>query len=365
MTIFTRIHTVLAGVLRGRAAPSAAIALLLAALLPGGLHRAAAAELRLLTWEGYAEDAWIKPFEAATGAKVSKTYVASNDEYMAKLAAGGGDYDLVVIVSSLAQDAIDAGFVQPLDMSVVTNFKQLYPRFQQLPFIMKDGKVYGAPTFMGITPITVNAKVIPDRTDFDLLFDPQYAGKITMWDDVSTIGDVAAAMGYEDIWNLTDEQLEAVKKKMIDQKKLIRKYWTQAGEVIELFQNNEVVATNSWNYVTSALLAQKYPAREFIPARPLGFIDSHFVVKGSKNAALANQFINHIISAEAQARIGEISGYLVTNPEAQTLMDPKVWDRLKAQQQPELLAKVKFWEKIPRRGRYLELLNEVKAAAVE
>src|SRR5215475_12681856 len=55
----------------------------------------AAGELRLLTWEGYAEDAWVKDFEQANGVGVTKTYVGSNDEYMAKLAAGGGDYDLV------------------------------------------------------------------------------------------------------------------------------------------------------------------------------------------------------------------------------------------------------------------------------
>jgi putative spermidine/putrescine transport system substrate-binding protein/spermidine/putrescine transport system substrate-binding protein len=351
MTAFT--------ILRRTLTAAAAMAVAVGMLQP---LAAGAKELRLLTWEGYAEDAWVKSFEEKYDATVSKTYVGSNDEYMAKLAAGGGDYDLVVIVSSLAQDAIDAGFVEPLDLSLIPTFKDLYPPLQALPFIQKDGKVYGAPTFVGITPITVNAEVIPDRTDFDLLFDPQYAGKITMWDDVSTIGDVAAAMGYDDIWNLTDEQLDAVKAKMIQQKPLIRKYWAQAGEVIELFASKEVVATNSWNYITSALLAQNFPAREFIPERPLGFIDSHFIVKGTANAELANQFIEHIIGAEAQARIAEVSGYLVTNPKSKEYMDPAVWARLHLDDNPQLLGTVKWWERIARRGKYLELLNEVKAA---
>lgn len=345
--------------MRRSLAAAAAAVLAAASVQPAS---AGGQELRLLTWEGYAEDAWVKPFEEKYGATVSKTYVGSNDEYMAKLAAGGGDYDLVVIVSSLAQDAIDAGFVEPLDLSLIPNFNELYPQIRALPFIQKDGKVYGAPTFMGITPITVNAEVIPDRTDFDLLFDPQYAGKITMWDDVSTIGDVAASMGYDDIWNLTDEQLEAVKAKLIAQKKLIRKYWSQAGEAIELFIAGEVVATNSWNYITTALQAQNFPAREFIPEHPLGFVDSHFLVKGSANADLANRFIDHIIGAESQARIAEVSGYLITNPESKRYMDPAVWARLRLDQGPALLDKVKWWERIPRRAKYLEVLNEVKAA---
>lgn len=334
-----------------------------AALLAAALGASAeAAELRLLTWEGYAEDAWVKPFEEEHGVTVAKTYVGSNDEYMAKLAAGGGDYDVVVIVSSLAQDAIEAGFVEPLDMALVPNFAKLFANLQTLPFIQKDGAVYGAPTFVGITPITVDARAIPDRTDFDVLFDPQFAGKITMWDDVSTIGDVAAAMGYEDIWNLSDEQLEAVKAKMIAQRPLIRKYWSQAGEVIELFSSGEVVATNSWNYVTNALVAQGFPAREFIPGAPLGFIDSHFVVKGSANAELANKFINHVIGAQSQAHIAEVSGYMITNPEAQPLMAPETWTKLRMDEGPTLLERVKWWERIPRRAKYLEILNEVKVS---
>ncbi|MCF6115124.1 MULTISPECIES: ABC transporter substrate-binding protein [Mesorhizobium] len=140
----------------------------------------AAGEIRLLTWEGYAEDAWIKDFEQSNGVTVTKTYVGSNDEYMAKLAAGGGDYDVAVIVSSLAERAIDAGFVENLDLSLIPNFEQLYPRLKTVAFISKEKQVYGVPTFLGITLVTVNADVIPDGSDFGILFDNRYACKIGM-----------------------------------------------------------------------------------------------------------------------------------------------------------------------------------------
>src|SRR5688572_1953999 len=39
------------------------------------LVRAQADELRVLTWEGYAEPEWLEPFEEATGATVSVSYV--------------------------------------------------------------------------------------------------------------------------------------------------------------------------------------------------------------------------------------------------------------------------------------------------
>ena len=72
--------------------------LLIATALGGALSlgaRAQAAELGLLTWEGYADESFVKPFEEATGCKVSATYVGSNDDYAPKLAAGGGVYDLI------------------------------------------------------------------------------------------------------------------------------------------------------------------------------------------------------------------------------------------------------------------------------
>lgn len=323
---------------------------------------AAADELRLLTWEGYAEDAWVKDFEQANGITVTRTYVGSNDEYMAKLAAGGGDYDLVVIVSSLARRAMDAGFVEPLDPALIPNLDLLYPRLKTVDFISKDNQVYGAPTFLAIGPITVNAEVIPEGNDFGLLFDKKYAGKIAMWDDVSTLGDVANWMGIDDIWNMTDEQLAAVKQKLIEQKPLVRTYWSQAGEAIDLFMNKEIVASNSWSYITTTLKSRGLPVRDFVSSPPIGAIDSHFIVKGTPRRELANKFINHVLSPASQGAIADLTGYTPTIPSSKEHMKPETWTALNMDNVGQVMDKMKFWEDIPRRGLYLEVLNEVKAA---
>jgi spermidine/putrescine-binding protein len=343
----------------------AVVASALAAVMAGPGGAQAQEELRILTWEGYADDAWVKPFEEANDVTVSRTYVGSNDEYMAKLAAGGGDYDLVVIVSSLAEPAISAGFVEPLNLDLIPNYEQIFPRFQTVSFNRKEDAVYGVPTFWGVTPVTVNAEVIPERADFGLLFDPKYKGRIAMWDDVSTIGDVAAWMGFDDIWNLNDEELDAVKQKLLEQKPLIRTYWSQAGEAIDLFLNKEIVASNSWSYITQALRDQNFPAREFASEEPLGFVDSHFVVEGSDNAELAHKFIDHMIAAETQAKIGEVTGYKITNPQSKKFMPPEVWQRLDMETGTDVLEKIHFWENIPRRAAYLAVLNEVKAGIAQ
>jgi spermidine/putrescine-binding protein len=323
---------------------------------------AACNELSVLTWEGYADDIWIKPFEQKAGVPVARTYVGSNDEYMAKLAAGGGGYDLVVIVSSLGKRAIESGFVEPVDLSKIPNFQQLFDAFKTVEFNKKGEEVYGVATFWGTSPVTVNSEVIPEGNDFGVLFDPKYKGRIGMWDDVSTIADVANYMGFKNIWTLSDEELERVKQKMIEQKPLVRKYWSQPGEGIELFASGEIVASNSYNYITQALLTQGHKVREFVPDNPIGWVDSHFIVKGTDCRETAHQYIDHLISAESQARIGETTGYSVSNPQSKALMNKETWDRLYMDEGPELLTKIRFWEDIPRRARYLEVLNEIKAA---
>ncbi|MER8401419.1 extracellular solute-binding protein [Mesorhizobium sp. M1348] len=330
--------------------------------LSASLPAFGAQELRLLTWEGYADDAWVKNFEAEYKVQVSKTYVGSNDEYMAKLAAGGADYDLVVIVSSLARRAIDAGFVEPLDLSLIPNFESIFPRAKKVPFIAKDGQIYGAPTFLFVSPVTVNAKELPEGNDFGVLFDPKNAGKIAMWDDVSTIGDVANWMGIKDIWNMPDDQLAAVQAKLIEQKPLVRTYWSQAGEAIELFTNNEVIASNSWNYITKNLKERGVPVREFLPKPPLGGIDSHFVVKGSRNRELAHHFINHILSADSQGKEADLYGVTPMNPASKAHMEPETWVALGLDDITREINSMIFWDDIPRRARYMEVLNEVKAA---
>jgi putative spermidine/putrescine transport system substrate-binding protein/spermidine/putrescine transport system substrate-binding protein len=323
---------------------------------------AACTEINILSWEGYVDDAWVVPFEEATGIEVNRTYVGSNDEYMAKLAAGGTEYDIVTIVSSLAERAIGAGFVKPLDESELPHLEQVFAGFRDLDFIRKDGELYGVPTYWGTQPVTVNADVIPEGNDFGILFDPQYSGRIGMWQDVTTIADVASYMGFENLWTLSEEELEVVKQKMIEQKPLVRTYWSQAGEAIELFASGEIVASNSWNYITEALRAEGMNVREFVPETPLGWVDSNFVVADSECPTEAHAFIDYLISPEPQAVIGETSGYTVTNPQSREFMDAEVWERLYMDEGPDILDRIEFWQDIPRRGRYLEILNEVKAA---
>ena len=124
-------------------------------LLCSSLYAQAAEELRVITFEGYAEPAWLEPFEEEFDAKVKSVYIGSNDEYMAKLAAdaGRGEYDVVLIVSSLVQPAIRSGFLEPLNLDLLPNLKDQFESMQTLDVNFHDGEMYAACIFWGTSPV--------------------------------------------------------------------------------------------------------------------------------------------------------------------------------------------------------------------
>jgi len=320
--------------------------------------------LRILTWEGLANDAWVQPFEKAHHVKVKRTYVGSNDEYMAKLAAGDTQYDMVVIVSSLAQPAIKAGFVEPVDLDRIPNFHEIYPTFQKLDFLRHDGKQYGVPNDWDVLPVTVNSDKV-DHCSFDALFDPKYKGEIAMWDDVATLGTVAAYMGYDNIWTLSDAQLDKVKQKMIAQKPLVRTYWSTGGQITQLFASGEVAATLSWSYVTKQLEQQGMNVTQCTPKRTTAFLDSNFVVAGTKHRKLVNEFINYLVSPKVMAQVYQASGFGVSNPKAAEHLPDGALDGSMMAKDAEFRRNINFWREIPRRGKYLEIWNQIKAASTQ
>ena len=98
-------------------------------------------ELNLLTWEGYADPSFVKPFEKETGCRVSATYVGTNDEFVAKVMGGGAAYDLVSPSNDTTKRLIDAGTIEPVDMTKVPGVKDFFPIFRSPPWLTKNGKV--------------------------------------------------------------------------------------------------------------------------------------------------------------------------------------------------------------------------------
>ena len=170
--------------------------LLAAGLLAGSCSKKTPT-LNLLVWEGYADPSFITTFEEQNHCKVSASYMGSSDELVAKLRGGSaGNYDVISPSSDVATSIATAGLAAPLDLSKIPSYGQLSPQLASLPLVRANGQVFGVPFMWGPDPIIYDTTVFAQPPDsWNVLWDSKYKGKVSVWDDLSTVYMAAQVLG--------------------------------------------------------------------------------------------------------------------------------------------------------------------------
>jgi spermidine/putrescine-binding protein len=326
--------------------------------------------LSLLVWEGYADPSFVQGFEAQCHCKVNAAYMGTSDELVAKLRGGAAsNYDVISPSSDVATSLVRSGLVAPLDLSRITNYAQLSSSLTSLPLVKNGGQVYGVPLTWGPNPLLYDTTAFPKPPEsWANLWDPKFKRKISVWDDLSTVYMAAQVLGFDKpspdaIYNLSDAQLEQVKKKLLELKPNIRKMWTTGGELTNLFQSHEVVASMGWPLMTNQLRKINYPIGETIPReRTTGWIDHLMIISSSDQKSLAYQFLNYMIAAKTQKELSDVTGYIPANPQAASLMTTEQQHNLHLDEVDIYQKQIIFWQDVPRRAKYTETWNAVKAA---
>lgn len=345
------------------------ICCLAVALFSSACHKSVPT-LNLLVWEGYADPSFVHPFEEAHHCKVTASYMGSSDELVAKLRGGSAaNYDVISPSSDVATMLAQSGLVAPLQLDRLPSYSQLSSKLTSLALVRVNGKVYGAPFMWGPNPLLYDTQAFPSPPrSWSILWDPRYRGKISVWDDLSTLYMAAQVLGYDRpnpsaLYNLTDEQLEKVKAKLLELKPNIRKIWSTGGELTNLFQNHEIVAAMGWPLNTNQLRKLGFPIAETIPVEnTTGWIDHLMITQSSDNKDLAYQFLEYMIQARTQKLVSGVTLYVPANPGAAKYMSSEERENLHLDDVDEYQKHIYFWENVPRRAKYNEVWNEVKAA---
>ncbi|WP_245729524.1 ABC transporter substrate-binding protein [Salinihabitans flavidus] len=321
--------------------------------------------LNVLTWEGYADSSFLDQFVEESGCEVNATYVGSNDDFAPKLMGGGGVYDLITPSIDTTALMIDLDLVEPLDPSMIEGWDGIYPKFLALDGIQRDGEYYGMPYSWGAIAFMYLDKAFDEPpTSLDALWSEENSGKISLWDDKSSIYVAARRNGDMNIYNLSDEQIAAARESLIEQKPLVRKYWSTAGELVDLYKAGEVIISNTWaGYQSSLLAAEGIEVTEFIPEEGAeGWMDSWMVVKNTPNRECAYKFLNMQLSEQGQCGVANVNGYSAANAEAaRSCMTDEQFEALH-QDDPEYLDSLLIWAPLGDRFEaYLNAWNSVKA----
>src|SRR5215472_7315455 len=338
------------------------------AMLPGCNKQTST--LSLLVWEGYADLSFVRAFEESHHCKVSASYMGSSDELVAKLRGGSAsNYDVISPSSDVATMIASAGLAAPLELTKIPSYSQLSERLRAMPLVRVNGNVYGVPFTWGPNPLLYDTTQFPQVPDtWTVLWNPKLKNKISVWDELSTIYMAAQILGYDKpdpshLYNLSDEELAGVKKKLIELKPNIRKIWSTGGELTNLFQNHEVVLAMGWPLNTADLKKSGFPAGEPIPREnTTGWIDHLMITAGSENKELATQFLEYMIQAKTQKLVTDKTHYVPSNPQAAQFMTADDVKTLHLDDVESYQKRIYFWQNVPRRAKYTEIWNDVKAA---
>jgi len=345
------------------------LGILALALASGGCKKREAS-LSLLVWEGYADPATVRAFEESHQCKVMATYMGSSDELVAKLRGGSAsNYDVISPSSDVAGSIARTGLAAPLNLSKLPSYSQLSAKLRDLPLVKANGQIYGVPFMWGPNPLLYDTTAFAQPPDsWTIFWNPKYKGKISVWDDLSTVYMAAQILGYDkpdpsQLYNLTDEQLAAVRKKLIELKPNVRKLWSTGGELTNLFQNHEVVLAMGWPLNTNDLRKLNFPIGETIPREnTTGWIDHLMITSASSNKELAHAFLEYMIQAKTQKLVTDRTHYTPANPGASQFLTPDEMKGLHLDNPDAYMQRIYFWQDVPRRAKYNEIWNEVKAA---
>lgn len=326
--------------------------------------------LSLLVWEGYSDEAAVHDFEQSHHCRISASYMGSSDELVAKLRGGSAsNYDVISPSSDVAASIVRAGLAAPLDLSKIPSYSELSARLRDLPLVKASGRVYGVPFMWGPNPLLYDTTVFATPPDsWTVFWDPRYRGKVSVWDDLSTVYMAAQILGYDKpdpskLYDLTDEQLAAVKKKLLELKPNIRKIWSTGGELTNLFENHEIVLAMGWPLNTSDLRKANFPIGETIPKEnTTGWIDHLMITAVSTHKELAHAFLEYMIEARTQKLVTDRTHYTPANPGAAQFLTPDEMKSLHLDNPDAYMQRIYFWQDVPRRAKYNEVWNEVKAA---
>ncbi len=287
--------------------------------------------LNMVAWEGYAQDDWVKPFEAATGCMVHAKYAGSSDEMVALMRNGGGSqYDIVSASGDATLRLIYGHNVQPINIGLIPAWTNFIPQLQSPEFNTVHGVHYGVSYEWGPNTLLYNTqKVSPTPTSWKVIYDSKYAGKVTVPDNPIQIADAALylsktdpALGITDPYELNQTQMDAVVTLLKQQRLIIKKYWELASDEISLFTTGDAVVGAAWPYQTNTLQAAKVPVADTLPSEGVtGWADTWMISSKTPHPNCAYEWINWVTTPHVQAQQAIYFGETPANTLACTEMD--------------------------------------------
>lgn len=303
-----------------------ALSVVLALGMSGAVQ--AAGTLNFANWSDYYPPELLQKFEKDTGIKATLDAYDSNETLLAKLKAGGGNYDVVVPSDSFIQIMVQEDLLQKFDKSKLPNLKNLAPTFQKLDF--DPAHDYSVPYLWGTTGYSYDSTQVPGGK-LDESWGPFFAppaelkGKVVALNSMDDLFPPAAF--YLGIDRCTEDPQDV--KKIMDllsqQKDMLAMY--NSDGTIERMAAGEVAMHQQWNGAFHRAKEQRASLVYVYPKEGVStFIDNFVIPKGASNVEEAHVFINWMMQPENIAAASNFAKYNNAIAGAEQFMDKALFE---------------------------------------
>ena len=324
---------------------------LLAALFTGCQNNTDVADgtlsgvVNVYNWGEYIDPDVLAEFTAQTGIRVNYQTFDSNESLYTILKGGGADYDVIIPSDYMISRLIAEDMLDKIDFSNVPNMANVDEYYLSPEY--DPTNEYSAPYLWGTVGIIYDPNVVTKPvTGWSVLFDPDYAGQILMFDNQrDAMGIALKYLGYS--INTTDEiELEAAFTKLREQKPLLQAYVMDA--IFDKLESGEAALGPYYagDYIT---MLENNPDLMFcLPIEGSNlFVDAMCIPKGARNKRNAEAFINFMRDTDTALANADYTGYSTPIHTAFELLDDEVRDNEVQYPSPEALARCEIFVNLP------------------
>ncbi|WP_406609798.1 extracellular solute-binding protein [Agarivorans sp. JK6] len=285
-----------------------------------GFNCASAAEpvdLRVLAWPGYADADMVAAFEKRYKVKVKVSYITNDDEMWLRMGHKNGEnYDVFAVNTAELQRYIDAKLATPLNPQAIGNMAKQLPRFtslQDIPGVTRDEQVYAIPYTYSEMGLIYNKNYFEQPpTSWNVLWDPQYQGKILAYNGSAHNYTLAGmVLGVENPFQQTNQQLKLSTEQLLALRRNVLTFYSSPEEASE-FYNQESVALVFANYGAQQLKQLQDAGADIgyvIPQEgALAWLDCWAMSSGVKNQDLAHKWIDFTLEPWVSQLLTERQG---------------------------------------------------------
>ncbi len=269
--------------------------------------------ITLYSWDEYFSEDLFDEFEERYGIAIDYQKYLNTDEVFQNLRSKGGAYDVIVLDDASMKRAKAMRLLRPLEHDKIPNIKNIDPEFVEKA-VYDPGLRYSVPYMWGTTLLAYRTDLVENiEHSWKVLFDPAYAGKISLLDERMECFATALRVLGHNMNSGIEKELEDAKTKLVE---LVRDQKARLGSDNEMkrhLKDGESLIAMMYSG-DAALIAEDNPIGFFIPEEgATRWTDSFAISRDSQAVEEAHLFIDFMADAKVAAQSSNELWYATPN----------------------------------------------------